>query len=99
MSEQEDGITLRHPESLIEGSGVAHPPEDNGINYADILTTVQNQIGRYFVARYGNEVGFRAPETFDNALERWMLYVSGGSMDLAEKEMALIERKCAESRA
>jgi hypothetical protein len=57
---------------------------------------IQNQVGRYFKARYGDSVAFRAPETFENALERWMIYATAsgnGSEQLAEETMALIEEK------
>jgi hypothetical protein len=55
---------------------------------------LREMIHRYFVARYGANYAFRAPETFDNALERWMLYVAGGSGDLAEQEIVKIEVMC-----
>jgi phage-related protein len=57
-------------------------------------TQLRNMIDRYFKARYGDSYVFRAPETFDNALERWMLYVAGGSGDLAEQEIVRIEAMC-----
>lgn len=56
---------------------------------------VREMIHRYFVARYGDSYTFRAPETFDNALERWMLYVGGNAGDMAEAEMVNIETNLA----
>ena len=55
---------------------------------------VREMIHRYFVARYGEDYTFKAPETFDNALERWMLYVAMNAEDMASQEMAKIEAWC-----
>jgi len=58
----------------------------------DNLAKVREMVNRYFTARYGKDYVFRAPETFDNALERWMIYItSDEGMDMAEQEMARIE--------
>jgi hypothetical protein len=56
----------------------------------DILT-VQAQVHDYFTALYGNSYAYRAPETFTNALERWMLHVAAGDLDAAASQMAEIE--------
>ena len=49
------------------------------------------QITRYFRAVYGDDYVYRAPETFDNVLERWMLAVADNDLEAAERHMATIE--------
>lgn len=61
------------------------------------MDRVREQASRYLAAVYGKNVGFRAPETFDNVLERWIVAVAGGSEDtLGEECMQAIEAKMAE---
>ena len=60
------------------------------------LEDVKAHIHRYFVAVYGADYVYRAPETFGNALERWMIAVSIGVLDFAEKQMEYIEQRVAE---
>lgn len=67
------------------------------MNNSEILT-VQSQIHDYFTALYGQSYSYRAPETFDNALERWMLLVAVGDLDAAARQMAEIETLIARSR-
>lgn len=55
------------------------------------LITVQSQVHQYFTALYGENYVYRAPETFDNALERWMLMVASGNLDAASRQMTEIE--------
>ena len=55
------------------------------------LEQVQEQIHRYFVAVHGEKYGYRAPETFGNILEQWMLGVAGGNEEFAEQKIASIE--------
>jgi len=57
---------------------------------------LQDQVARYFRARYGNDWAFKAPETFPNALERWMIYSTARDNHMAEAEMANIEAKIRE---
>lgn len=52
---------------------------------------VKTQIDRYFRAVHGESYGYRAPETFGNLLERWMLAVAGGNLGYASELMAEIE--------
>lgn len=52
---------------------------------------LQEHIARYFRAMHGKQYVYQAPETYPNALERWMLYVSGGHEEMAEKEIKNIE--------
>lgn len=52
---------------------------------------VKDQIHRYFVARYGKGYVYQAPETFNNALEQWMLFVAAGNMEGAEERIVAIE--------
>lgn len=67
------------------------------MNNSEILT-VQSQIHSYFTALYGESYTYRAPETFDNALERWMLMVASGDLDAAASQMAEIEQLVRRSR-
>lgn len=52
---------------------------------------VQDQASRYLIARYGESVWFRAPETFDNVLERWIWCLASGELDFAETCITQIE--------
>ena len=60
------------------------------------LGTVRRQASRYLEARYGKNVWFKAPETFDNVLERWIWAVASDAGDLAEKCMTEIEEHFSE---
>jgi hypothetical protein len=62
------------------------------------LITVQAQVHQYFTALYGENYVYRAPETFDNALERWMLMVASGDLDAASRQMTEIEALIARNR-
>jgi hypothetical protein len=53
---------------------------------------------RYMEAVYGDSVWFRAPETFNNVLERWMWGVACNVEDYAETQMAIIEQMVANMR-
>lgn len=55
------------------------------------LIAVQAQVNQYFTALYGESYVYRAPETFTNALERWMLLVASGDIVAAGDQMAEIE--------
>ena len=55
------------------------------------LLMVQAQVHQYFTALYGESYVYRAPETFTNALERWMLLVASGDLNAAASQMAEIE--------
>jgi hypothetical protein len=63
------------------------------------LLTVQGQIHDYFTVLYGNSYAYRAPETFTNALERWMLLVAAGDLDAAASQMAEIEEMIRRDRS
>lgn len=63
------------------------------------LSTVQHQIDRYFTTLYGENYVYRAPETFTNALERWMLYVASGNLNTAGIQMLEIEELIRRDRA
>lgn len=68
----------------------------------DQLMEVRKQIHRYFVAVHGKDYIYRAPETFPNRVERWMLAVLRGDDDgieAAENQIALIEEHFEEQRA
>lgn len=67
--------------------------------WSDELIDVQQQVHRYFSALYGESYAYRAPETFTNALERWMLLVASGDLIAAESQMAEIEKMIARDRA
>jgi hypothetical protein len=68
----------------------ATPPGQLGI--------VREQARRYLVAVYGEDVWFRAPETFTSLLERWIWAVGTGTgaADMAEENITRIEQLCAE---
>jgi len=55
------------------------------------IETVMDWARRYLVARYGDKVWFRAPETFENVLERWIWAIAQNSPDMAESCMKQIE--------
>lgn len=53
---------------------------------------VRNDARRYMVAVYGPGWTFKAPETFENLLERWLWAVSADEMKMAATAMTEIER-------
>jgi hypothetical protein len=55
------------------------------------METFKEHIDRYFKAIYGKAYGFRAPETFPNALERWMLAIANDNTEMANEELSKIE--------
>jgi hypothetical protein len=56
------------------------------------MDTVREQAKRYMEARYGPDVWFRAPETFENAVERWIWSVASSAEDVTGEEcIAAIE--------
>jgi hypothetical protein len=57
---------------------------------------VRDQAKRYLEACYGKSVWFRAPETFENAVERWIWSVASGEIEFAEDCMAKIEEMAAQ---
>lgn len=62
--------------------------------------TVRGQARRYLEARYGGAVWFKAPETIDNVLERWIWAVASDCEDTVGEEcIAAIEAKLQEARA
>ena len=63
------------------------------------MQRTKEQLHRYFIAVYGEDYVFRAPETFPNLLEQWMLAVMNGSMDFANDKMIMIEDLAAERRS
>jgi hypothetical protein len=59
---------------------------------------VRDHARRYMVAAYGPSWTFRAPETFDNLLERWLWAVSADEMNMANECMRQIEERAAVRR-
>ena len=59
---------------------------------------VQKMAHRYLVACYGKSYIFRAPETFENLLERWIWAVGAGEAEFAEQQMTAIEQLAAARR-
>jgi hypothetical protein len=55
------------------------------------LRAVRDQAHRYLAARYGKDYVYRAPETFENTLERWIWAVAGDAASLAEDCIKAIE--------
>jgi len=83
--------------SPIEHAFDAKVQVEDGIRQESLrFQQTQEQIRRYFVARYGAEWIYKAPETFPNALERWMIYSTARDNHMAEAEMANIEAKIRE---
>jgi hypothetical protein len=67
-------------------------PQDTEIEKAaDSLSAVRGQAQRYLRARYSSDYIYRAPETFENALERWIWAVAGDAPALAEECIKAIE--------
>jgi hypothetical protein len=62
------------------------------------MDEVKKQIHRYFVVVHGEDYVYRAPETFDNVLERWMYAVMNGNLEFASEQMAIIEHTLKEAR-
>ena len=65
--------------------------ETPNLRRLDMEEQIKAQIHRYFVARYGEDYVYKAPETFDNLLEQWMAAVARGSMEFADELMTRIE--------
>ena len=53
---------------------------------------IRDHAHRYFRARYGPDYIYRAPETFENALEQWIWAVGAGVPELAHSSIEAIER-------
>jgi len=83
---------------MTEEPGTVGPDDEQKRDPAKILDDFQHQAQRYMEARFGKDVWFRAPETFQNILERWIWCVAGGNVDFAEKQMATIEEMAAAAR-
>jgi hypothetical protein len=60
------------------------------------LATIRKQAQRYLEARFGGDVWYRAPETFQNVLERWIWAVASDAGGLAEECMTAIEQHFSE---
>jgi len=61
----------------------------------------QEHVVRYFRTVYGDDYVYRAPETFHNMLERWMLYAARPTSEsglMAEKQITEIEEQVEASR-
>lgn len=77
-------------------SGTTETPEGMAKRFALEVQTVRNHIHEYFTSVHGKDYVYRAPETFDNALERWMLAVRSGNLEVAAEHMARIQLLAAE---
>lgn len=56
------------------------------------LAMIRDHANRYLRARYGPDVVYRAPETFENMLERWIWAIGAGVPELAHSSIAAIEQ-------
>jgi hypothetical protein len=56
------------------------------------------QARRYMETVYGKSVWFRAPETFENVLERWIWALASDAPEMAEECMARIEEMASARR-
>ena len=63
------------------------------------LEQIRGQARRYMVARYGESVWFRAPETFPNVVEQWIWGVASAEPEYAEARIAEIEQHLAAAAA
>lgn len=86
LSEEIEKLGNDAPLPLKQLWGMLNPSQDEHFAAAHAR--------RYLEAVYGSDVAFRAPETFPNLLERWLLGVAGGNEAYAEEQLALIERMC-----
>ena len=68
------------------------------VTESQALEQVRKQARRYLEARFGKDVWFRAPETFENLLERWIWAVASNAPELAEESLAAIETGLARHR-
>ena len=59
----------------------------------------QRQAFRYLSARFGPDWLYRAPESFENLVERWIWSVASGTEEFGESCIAAIEAHCAEREA
>jgi hypothetical protein len=63
------------------------------------MDKIRGQAKRYLEARYGEDVWFRAPETFDNVVERWIWAVASSAEDtIGEECMTAIEEQLKAAR-
>jgi hypothetical protein len=74
------------------------PDEVNALA-ADGFLQVKDQAKRYMEAVYGKDVWFKAPETFDNILVRWIWAIAASEIDFANVQMTKIEELAAADRA
>ena len=76
----------------MTGENAASEPQILDDQIRSEITAIRTQAQRYMVARYGENVWFRAPETFGNTLERWIWAVASDAASLAEESIAAIEQ-------
>lgn len=74
---------------------MTEPTTDTAIT----IDQVRDHIGRYMTAVHGKDWVYRAPETFGNLVERWLLAVASGDVDFAGEQISEIERLAAERDA
>lgn len=60
--------------------------------------TVRDHIHRYFVAVYGKDYVFKAPEAFNGTMERWLAYIAMGSREMAEQTIQDFEEAVARQK-
>ena len=60
-----------------------------------VLARVRNQSVRYFRAVHGDAWVYKAPEQWQNMVERWMWALACGDLDDAEATIARIEQMAA----
>ena len=90
-----------YPLDNMPGDGDAMPDLDAAEQQAAAAhdwEEVQRQAYRYMVACYGTSFVFKAPETFPNLLERWLIAVAAGNVGFAEDCMVQIEEMAAAQR-
>lgn len=82
---------ISYAEALHEVTGPLPDPDEP-------LERVRQQINRYFVGLYGEDYTYRAPETFPNQLEVWMLLVCSRDITAADEQMEKLERMIKEGK-
>jgi hypothetical protein len=76
----------------MTGENTASEPQILDDQIRSEITAIRTQAQRYMVARYGENVWFRAPETFGNMLERWIWAVASDAASLAEESIPADEQ-------
>lgn len=86
-----DAQQTERGDEMLNEENTEESPEGAARRFASRLEAINHHIDRYFVAVHGKDYHYRAPETFDNVLERWMLHILRGDSELASEAINKIE--------